>query len=76
MLRTILAQRDSKGKLLDAVVYDCSAQHANGLSVDPGALVALTPKKYNKLFPGEQIPLPDKQPINAFSYWGNAQILF
>lgn len=69
MLSTILTRRD-KGALAEAVVYDCSAQHANAQSPDPEALVAMTPLKFRRAFPGAQIPAVSAQPTtNEMKGW-------
>lgn len=63
MFSILAKHRD--GKLLDAVVYECSAQHANGLSPDPGTLTAYTAKKFGRAFPGATAPKPSKKPKNT-----------
>ena len=61
---SILTKRN-RGELLDAVYCECSAQHANGLSPDPGTLTAYTVKKFGRAFPGEPVPEPSKKPKDA-----------
>lgn len=61
---SILTKRKD-GKLLDAVVYECSAQHANELSPDRRSLTAYTATKFSRAFPGAVVPEPSKKPEDA-----------
>ncbi len=61
---SILTKRKD-GKLLDAVVYECSAQHANELSPDRRSLTAYTAKKFSRAFPVASFPEPSNKPKDS-----------